>query len=101
MIDTQNETLFPFRDVPAWCKEHLGNRIHPSTAVRWRIRGARGVKLETILAGGTRYTSHEALARFFARTTAKADGEDYVVEHDVMDQREIDQAEAILESEGI
>lgn len=101
MIDIQNETLIPFREVPAWCKEHLGNRVHPSTVHRWRLRGARGVKLETILCGGTRYTTHEALNNFFARVTAAADGEPVVLIHDAMDESDIADAEAFLESEGI
>lgn len=101
MIDVQNETLIPFREVPAWTKEHLGNRVHPTTIHRWRLRGARGVKLETLLAGGTRYTSVEALKRFFAGTTAAADGETYVIESDVIDDKAVQDAEAFLASDGI
>ena len=101
MIDVQNETLIPFRDVPGCCKKHLGNRVHPTTVQRWRLRGARGVKLETLLAGGTRYTSAEALNRFFAGTTAAADGETYVVESDTIDEKAVKEAEAFLASEGI
>lgn len=100
-IDVPNETLIPFRDVPAWTKEQLGRRIHPSTIHRWRLRGARGVKLETLLVGGTRYTSSEALNRFFAATTAAADGESYAVVSDVPDTRSMRDAEAYLASEGV
>ena len=57
------------------------------------------MKLETLLAGGTRYTSAEALGRYFARATAAADGESYVVETDVMDSDAI--AEATLAAVGI
>ena len=74
MINIQSETLIQFRDVPAWTKKNLGNRVSPSTIQRWRLRGARGVKLESILAGGTRYTSVEALNRFFNASTAAAEG---------------------------
>lgn len=101
MIDVQTENLIPFREVPAWTKEHLGNRVHPTTIHRWRLRGARGVKLETLLAGGTRYTSVEALNRFFAGTTAAADGETYVIESDVLDEKAVRDAEAFLASDGI
>ena len=101
MINIQTESLIPFRKVPAWTKEHLGNRVHPTTIHRWRLRGARGVKLETLLAGGTRYTSVEALNRFFAGTTAAADGETYVVESDVIDDEAVQDAEENLTSEGI
>lgn len=101
MIDVTNESLIPFRDVPAWTKEHLGHRVHPSTIQRWRLRGARGVKLETLLAGGTRYTSSEALSRFFAATTAAADGESHIVVSDVPDTKRMTAAEAFLSAEGV
>lgn len=74
-ISIKSESLIRFSQVPAWCKKHLGNRVHPSTVARWRIRGARGVKLESLLAGGIRYTSEEALQRFFCGSTAVQDGE--------------------------
>ncbi len=46
-----------------------GGRRHPhvSTIYRWRLRGIRGVKLETFLIGGRRYTSVEAIERFTER----------------------------------
>lgn len=41
---------------------------NPAIATRWRWagKGARGVKLETLIIGGQRYTSVEAVARFIA-----------------------------------
>ncbi len=74
MIDIQNETLIPFKDLPGWCKRNLGRRVAPSTLHRWRLRGCRGIKLETLLIGGTRTTSAEALQRFFVATTRVQDG---------------------------
>ena len=59
------------------------------------------MKLETLLAGGTRYTSFEALNRFFAGATAAADGEAYVVEPTVPDSKAMREAEAFLQSEGV
>ena len=96
MIDIEVENLIPFRDVPQWTKEHLGRRVHPSTVHRWRLRGARGVKLEAILAGGTRYTSTEAIYRFFAAVTAAADGKAYFVETPVPDLKS---AQQVLDAE--
>ena len=81
MINIQNESLIPFREVPGWCAQHLGNRVHPSTVHRWRLRGVRGVKLETILAGGIRYCSAESLIHFFEEITRAADGEKSVAGH--------------------
>ena len=73
MIDIQ-ETLIAFSDLPGWCQKNLGRRVAPSTCHRWRLRGCRGVKLETLLIGGTRTTSAEALQRFFSATTRMQDG---------------------------
>ena len=36
----------------------------------WRLHGVRGVKLETILCGGLRYTSREAISRFIVAQNA-------------------------------
>lgn len=60
MIDPSAETLIRFQEA--------GRRIpgNPSVCAlhRWRISGVRGAKLETLLVGGTRFTSVEAIARF-------------------------------------
>ena len=102
MIEVQKEALIRLRDVPNWTKENLGNRVHPSTVHRWRLRGTRGVRLETILAGGTRYTSVEALNRFFAATTVAADGETCAVASaSYSSSKRISDAEAYLHSNGI
>lgn len=47
-----------------------GKRLGLATIQRWRMRGVRGVKLETLLVGGMRYTSREAIARFIAAQNA-------------------------------
>ena len=101
MIDITNENLLPFRDVPAWTKQHLGNRVHPSTIQRWRLRGARGVKLETLLVGGTRYTSAEALSRFIFATTAAADEESAFIFRGLPSSKRIAAAEAYLLDEQV
>jgi len=44
------------------------------TIWRWRQKGVRGVRLETFMVGGRRYTTHEAYRRFVAATTLAADG---------------------------
>lgn len=36
----------------------------PATLWRWRTRGVRGAKLETVVVGNRRYTSREAVSRF-------------------------------------
>jgi hypothetical protein len=52
-----------------------GGPVHVSTIHRWRMKGVRGVRLETFLRGGIRYTTDEAIERFFAATTAAADSD--------------------------
>ncbi len=69
-IEMSCETLLT---LPAAAKA-LPGRPHVSTLHRWRLRGVHGVQLETVLVGGRRYTSVEALERFAARTTAASDG---------------------------
>ncbi len=68
-IDTQSETLVPINAAPL----HIPTRPHVATVWRWIQRGVRGVKLDTVLIGGKRYTSTEAIARFIGGTTAASD----------------------------
>ena len=70
MIDIQNENLIQFTDAPC----HIPGRPHIATVHRWRLRGARGVRLDSILVGGKRFTSTEAIERFIEQTTTAADG---------------------------
>ena len=70
MIDVQTETIIPLNESP----RHLPGNPHVGTIYRWTLKGVRGVKLETILRGGRRFTSIESLTRFIERTTAAGDG---------------------------
>lgn len=62
MIDPATEELIPF--------QQAGRRIpgNPSVCAlhRWRLSGVRGAKLESLLCGGKRFTSAEAIQRFIA-----------------------------------
>ena len=69
MVDISLETVVSLTEATRF----LPGRPHLSTLHRWRLCGVRGVRLETFLCGGKRFTSHEALARFFKATTAAAD----------------------------
>ena len=72
MIDLANETPITL----AKSAQTLpGGAVHVSTVHRWRIKGCRGVRLESFLRGGVRHTTREAIERFFAATTAAADGD--------------------------
>jgi hypothetical protein len=39
-------------------------RVSLGTLHRWRLKGVRGVRLETVLIGGQRFTSRQAIERF-------------------------------------
>lgn len=78
-----------------------GGAVHVSTIHRWRMKGCRGVRLETFLRGGVRHTTREAIERFFAATTAAADGDTPPVRTPRQREREIAQAERELERDGI
>ena len=66
MIDMSAEELLSFAEAA----RALPGHPHMSTLYRWRMKGVRGVRLESVLVGGRRFTSREALERFAARTTA-------------------------------
>jgi hypothetical protein len=64
-IDVEREKLITLSQA---ANQVPWGKVDPSTPWRW-ARGRRGVKLETVLCGGRRYTSREALLRFFAATS--------------------------------
>lgn len=50
----------------------LPHRPHISTVWRWCTRGVRGIRLETVVIAGRRFTSREALQRFTTASTVAA-----------------------------
>jgi hypothetical protein len=62
MIDHEREQLLSMTAAAKF----LPGRPSVETLWRWRTAGCRGHKLETLLFGGRRYTSREAIARFLA-----------------------------------
>lgn len=68
LIDTELETLMTFQD--ARTSFPGDRRLSLATLHRWRLHGVRGVRLETVLIGGLRYTSCEAIIRFIAAQNA-------------------------------
>jgi hypothetical protein len=75
MIDCATEGLISLADaaneVP---RRRRGKRCHVSTVYRWATSGIGGIKLESVIVGGSRCTSREALARFWRRLTEAKDG---------------------------
>lgn len=63
MIDESREQLHLLVAIA----EKIPGRPHITTLYRWYKHGLKGVKLETVLVGGRRYTSAEAVKRFVAR----------------------------------
>ena len=70
-IDISQETLISLAQAP----KSLPGRPHISTLSRWHTRGIRGICLETLVIGGKRYTSQQALQRFAEATTAAANAD--------------------------
>src|SRR5262245_53603906 len=73
MID-ESEDLMTIAQAAKTIPNRAGGRgVNKSTVWRWLLRGVHGVRLETALRGGVRFTSKQALQRFFAASTAAAD----------------------------
>ena len=100
MIDIVKEQMIPFSKIPNWWEEHIGHRVNRSTVHRWRLRGARGNKLDTVLIGSRRYTYLEALLRFFDDTTAAEDGSGSPQRHAHQRKREIKDTGSLFEVGG-
>ncbi len=66
MIDVMAEQLRTF----AQASKLLPDRPNVSTFWRWHRHGVKGVQLETVVIGGRRYTSVEALQRFVVRLSS-------------------------------
>lgn len=66
MNDLSSETLIALRDAVDVLPHRSGRKIHISTVYRWVLKGARGKVLESVIIGGVRYTSMEALSRFIS-----------------------------------
>ncbi len=97
MVDLLAEKAIPISKAP----KHVPGRPHAATIWRWHQRGVRGVKLETFVAGGRRFTTEEAIERFIHRTTAAQDGTPVESVPCRKRQAAIEKAEAELEAAGI
>jgi hypothetical protein len=95
MIDLRTEKLISFAEAP----KHIPGRPHLSQVYRWSQRGLRGTKLEWLQVAGRRFTSLEALARFYASLTRAAGGEAAVPPPRVR-RKQIAQAERELQEAG-
>lgn len=77
-IDIASEELISIREVPKRLpKKPGGKHVHISAVYRWMQKGVRGVKLDSVCIGGTRYTSVEALQCFVDRLSMNDQGSLY------------------------
>jgi hypothetical protein len=99
-IDLTTETPIPINQSP---KYYPAGRPNISTVYRHFTRGCRGVRLETFVVGGKRYTTIEAIQRFVERTTASSPGASLQPSCPTSRQREaeIDKAELDASKFGI
>jgi len=82
--------------------KHLPGRPHKATIWRWATGGVRGgILLESILSGGVRYTSTEALDRFIKATTEAANRRHAPKRTRRDRQRAIEAAERQLDAAGL
>jgi hypothetical protein len=98
MLDMQREHLLTLTQAA----KILPGRPNLATLWRWRTKGVRnGIKLETAMSGGKRFTSLEAIKRFQERVTAAADHVPAAVTTPRQREREFQQAERRAEELGI
>lgn len=66
-IDPLNEQLITLTEATKLCpRRRMGKKPHTSTLYRWATKGKNGIVLETLHSPSGRFTSKEALRRFFA-----------------------------------
>lgn len=65
---------------------------------RWVLKGVRGNRLESLMIAGRRFTTHEAIDRFIARSNVEPSAPTVVTKSR---RKEIAQAERFCESAGI
>lgn len=73
MICPSSDTLISLNQVPSHLENLTGKRPHLASIYRWLKTGIAGVRLESLIIGGTRVTSIEALERFFQASTEAKD----------------------------
>jgi hypothetical protein len=94
MIDIKSEGLITMPQAAAM----LPGRPSLCALWRWRTRGVRGRKLESVVYGKTPYTSVEALERFARHLGGN---EAPAIRSSAARERAIRKAEAELESAGV
>lgn len=71
MIDIGEETMLTFEGARLWLGERLGAAPSRAAMRRWITSGVKGAVLESLLVGGRRHTSIEAIQRFISATSGE------------------------------
>jgi hypothetical protein len=104
-IDIRSEEIFSLTAatrLPCFRNRRGDRPINVSTLWRWATVGCRGIRLETILAGGSRATSLEAVERFFEALTVQADpSAPTPPRHTAQRRKQIEAAEKRLARAGV
>ena len=95
--DILSEVAIPISEAP----KHVPGRPHAATIWRWHQRGIRGVRLETFVCGGKRFTTAESIRRFIHASTEARDGAPVDRAPGRKREAAIDAAERELEAAGI
>ncbi len=64
MIDPEAEELLPLKAICDMFPGRSGRGVSLSTVWRWVLVGRRGCRLDSLIVGGTRYTSKAAVRLF-------------------------------------
>ena len=80
-------------------RQRYPSRPSLATMHRWMSRGARGVVLESVLVGGRRYTSKEALRRFHEALNASRTKPKACVSK--TKERQIERSKSVLDALGV
>jgi hypothetical protein len=95
-IDLDRERPISFNEAAKYLPANA--RPHTSTWWRWWKVGVKGVRLETVVCGGRRYTTAASVQRFFRRLT---DADDSCARDSRSSSQAFREAERELEAEGI
>jgi len=71
MIDVNRDRLLTLKEMANKVPGRDGRPVSYGTVCRWAAEGVRGIRLETVLVGGSRKTSEGALAAFVANLNGR------------------------------
>ena len=103
MISIETEHLLTLAEACTLLpRRRAGKKCAVSTLHRWRLRGIRGVRLESAMLGGIRMTSVQAIQRFMDRVSSRSEREvpEFASRTSEARDRQLAKVDAELEMEG-